>query len=108
MASDPPSPTFAAVPPSVGKAHPGIQDSVWRSPLVGAALALTAGIVLDRYLGIPLPFSLLAALVGLVAWWIMRSAAPGLPLLYLALSGAAVGAAYHRWYVEVYPSDDIG
>ncbi len=82
---------------------------MWRAPLVGAALALTAGIVLDRYLAIPLLFSLLAVGLGLLAWWITRRAArPGLPLVYLTLSGIALGAAYHHAHEESYPADDIG
>ena len=82
MATELQSPAQAVSAPSSDTLHSGFEESVWRSPLVGVALALTAGIVLDRYLGIPLPFSLLAALAGLVAWWITRSAASGLPLVY--------------------------
>ncbi len=109
MASGLLPPAHPARLPSPDRLPFGFEDSVWRSPLVGAALALTAGIVLDRYLGIPLLWSLLAAPVALIFWWVARTAEQrGLPLIYLALSGVAVGAAYHRWYEEVYPSDDIG
>jgi hypothetical protein len=34
-------------------------DSIWRAPLVPAALAYTAGIVLDRYAVVPFAASLL-------------------------------------------------
>ncbi|HTU18232.1 MAG TPA: DNA internalization-related competence protein ComEC/Rec2 [Gemmataceae bacterium] len=82
--------------------------SIWRSPLVPAALALTAGILLDRHLSLPLPVSLIAAAVCLAAWFCARASAHhGLPLVYLALAGAAFGAAYHHYRRDVYAADDI-
>ncbi|MHB1422961.1 MAG: DNA internalization-related competence protein ComEC/Rec2 [Gemmataceae bacterium] len=82
--------------------------SVWRSPLVPAALALTAGILLDRRLSLPLPVSLGAAAVCLAAWFCARgSPHHGLPLVYLALAGTAFGAAYHHYRRDVYAADDI-
>jgi competence protein ComEC len=82
--------------------------SIWRSPLVPAALALTAGILLDRYLSLPMPVSLIAAAVCLVAWFCARASSHrGLPLVYLALAGAAFGAAYHHYRRDVYAPDDI-
>jgi competence protein ComEC len=83
--------------------------SIWQAPLVPAALAVTAGIVADHYLSVPLPFSLLLATAGLVLWAATRSGKqPGLRLVYLALGGAAIGAAYHHWHRDVYPRDDLG
>jgi hypothetical protein len=84
-------------------------ETVWRAPLVPAALAFTAGVVLDRYARVPLAASLLAAAAGLAAWACTRGGArPALPLLYLALAGAAFAAAYHHYRRDVYPADDIG
>src|SRR5579875_2930341 len=72
--------------------------SIWRAPLVPAALALSAGILLDRQFSLPLPGSLIAAAVCLAAWFCARTSShPGLPLIYLALAGAAFGAAYHHY-----------
>jgi competence protein ComEC len=82
--------------------------NIWRAPLVPVALAATAGIVLDRYLGVPLLFSLLAAVTFLAAWAIAGSRRPGLALVYLSLAVLALGAAYHRLQREVYRSDDLG
>lgn len=83
-------------------------DSFWRSPLVPSALAMTVGIILDRYIGVPMPASLLVTASCLVGWFRTRgSPNPGLPLLYLALAGAAFGAAYHHYRRDVYASDDI-
>src|SRR5262245_56118558 len=84
-------------------------DSVWRAPLVPVALAVTAGIVADRYLRIPLGYSLTAAVIALASWAVARnSRTAGLPLVYLALTCAALGAAYHHGCRDVYPADDIG
>jgi hypothetical protein len=84
-------------------------ESIWRSPLVPAALAVTAGVVLDRYFGVPLAVSLLAMAACLVAW-LVTLAGPqrGLPLVYLAMAGVAFGAAYHHYRRDFYPPDDIG
>jgi competence protein ComEC len=79
------------------------------APLVPFALAVTAGVVADRYAGVPLAFSLLLALAGVVASMLaMRQAQNKLPLVYLAVSAAAFGAAYHHWQRDVYAPDDIG
>jgi competence protein ComEC len=96
MASAPPPPSPAS-------------ESVWNAPLVPAALAVTAGVVLDRYAAVPPVASLLAAAVALVAWACARAGPrAGLPLVYLALAGAAFGAAYHHYRRDVYPPDDVG
>jgi competence protein ComEC len=71
------------------------------------ALAMTAGIVLDRFWIVPLPASLCAAFVCLLAWLIFsNSAHKWLALVYLWGGVAGFGAAYHHWqryYLE--PSD---
>jgi competence protein ComEC len=73
------------------------------------AIAVSAGIVLDRYVSIPLAFSLLAAFAALVSWAIASLGRRStLPLIYLWLSIAALGAAYHHLHRDTYPADDIG
>lgn len=85
------------------------EPDVWRAPFFGIALAFTAGIVFDRYAPVPVGLSLIASALGLVAWAVTRRGhSPGLPLLYLAGSIAAVGAAYHHWHVAVFAPDDVG
>jgi competence protein ComEC len=80
--------------------------SVWRAPLVPAALAFTAGIILDRYLSVPLGFSLAAAAVCLAAWIATSlGSGKGLPLVYLALAGVAFGTAYHHLRRDLGPQD---
>ncbi len=85
-----------------------LPHSVWLAPLVPAALALTAGVLLDRYISLPLMGSSIAAIVCLVAWFCVRVGAPrGLPLVYLTLATVAFGAAYHNYRREVVANDDI-
>jgi competence protein ComEC len=92
-----------------GPAWLGDRGDPWQAPLAPAALAVTAGIVAARYGGIPLALSLLLGAVGLVAWRLTsRGPRPGLALVYLAVSAAGFGAAYHHWRRDVYAADDIG
>jgi competence protein ComEC len=84
-------------------------DSIWRAPLVPAALAYTAGIVLDRYAIVPFAASLLLMLGGMAGWLVAcLRGRTRLPLAFLALAGAAFGAAYHHYRRDVYPDDDVG
>jgi competence protein ComEC len=83
--------------------------SIWRAPLVWVALAVTLGIVLDRYFDLPFSLTLLAAAAGLIAWALTRSSRQtGLALVYLQFSIVAFGAAYHHWHRNVQAPDDIG
>jgi competence protein ComEC len=73
------------------------------------ALFVTAGIVADRYFSIPLLFSMLTTVGSLVVWLgLCRSTKSGLPLLYLWIAGAGLGAASHHAYREGFSADDIG
>lgn len=83
-------------------------DLVWRAPLVPAALALTAGIVADRYLSIPERDYLFAAVAALAAWAICRLGRHnGLALVYLLLAVVAFGGFYHYWRHDFLQPDDI-
>src|SRR4029077_13247494 len=91
-----------------GKREP-VFVSIWQAPLVPVTLAATAGIVFDRYHGLPLLVSLLAALVALIAWTVTRLGPNrGLDLVYLGLCSMALGAAYHHAHRNLYRQDDIG
>src|SRR5437868_13044455 len=84
-------------------------ESILRAPLVPFALAGTAGIVLDRYAAIPLPICLFVAVAGILTWAIMFfGGKPGLAVVYLGISMAALGAGYHHGYRNLYAADDIG
>jgi competence protein ComEC len=84
-------------------------EPIWRGPLVPVALAATAGIVLDRVFGLPLLWTLLAALVAVAGCMVFtwrRRPVPTIALLACAVT--ALGAAYHHWQRDVYAADDIG
>jgi competence protein ComEC len=84
-------------------------QSIWRAPLVPVALALTAGIVMDRHFDLPIAVSLLAAFAALLAL-VAASAGrqTGLAVVYLCVMVAALGAAYHQWHRHVFAEDDLG
>jgi competence protein ComEC len=93
------------------KAWPDTPDtqSIWQAPLVPAALALTTGILVDRFGSVPLLFSLLVLVAGVIAWGATRlGRQSNLGLIYLALAVAAFGAAFHHWQRDSYRADDIG
>src|SRR5947209_7321583 len=95
--------------PTSGRLSMPVDYAIWNAPLVPVALAGTAGIVLDRLAGVPLPISVLAAASGLLAWllmWLGRSS--GLPFVYLWFSIAALGAGYHHAWRESFAAEDIG
>src|SRR5581483_11111764 len=73
-------------------AAPGVlTDPLWRAPLVQVSLAATAGVALDRSLGLPLPVSLIAAFTALVAWAVaLFGRRSGLAAVYLWLTVAAL------------------
>jgi competence protein ComEC len=87
----------------------GFSPSFWQAPLAPVALVATAGVVADRWAGIPLPLSLAAVAACLAAWLAMGTGRQtGLALVYLLGSVAALGAAYHHWHREAVADDDIG
>ena len=76
------------------------------APLVPFALAASAGLLLDRYAGLPFDATLIAAGVAVVAWFLVQNRSPvAAGLLWLAVAGAA--AAHHHWHRHGHPPDDI-
>jgi competence protein ComEC len=94
--------------PGRGPSGTSATENIWRAPLMAVALAVTAGVLLDRYRSVPLLISLLTLAGCLLAWLItQRSPKPGLPLVYLALAAIALGAGRHHAYRDLYSPDDI-
>ncbi len=93
-------------------AEPGTDNpsgSLWHAPLVPVALAFTAGILLDRFMAVTLAGSLFVAVVMLTAWAVNGfGGKPGLSLVYLAFTVAALGAAYHHYRRDCHSPDDVG
>jgi competence protein ComEC len=79
------------------------------------ALAVTAGIVADRYLTDCYPkfpffeFSIILAAAGIIAWICSsRGHTKNTAVAFLGVSAFAVGAAYHHYQRDVYAPNDIG
>jgi competence protein ComEC len=106
-------PTVATVPTAspvkpVSPPRPDLAGSIWRAPLVLAALALSAGFILDRFFSPPLAGSLFSLAAALVAWvFTILGRSRGLPLVYLTLALAALGAVYHHTRRDIIPPDDV-
>lgn len=109
MATAFPRSEFPPVPLAPGRPFARRSSAVWQAPLFPVALAVSAGIVADRYWLIPLAASLTLAAVAVVAWLVARSGRHRhLSLIYLAVAAGAVGAGYHHSHREIYAADDIG
>ncbi len=95
--------------PPLERRQPARGDlDVWRAPLVPLALALSAGLVLDRHVQPSLSLSLALACAGLLAWLIHRAASQRpLAIAYLLLAATGLGCAYHHLRVYYHASVDI-
>ena len=89
-------------------AKPPLRDLIWQVPLVPVAVAVTAGLLADRYIGIPLAVAALGLLISFVAWFI--AASRKLPNSAIALWCVAgfLAAAYHHGWRNDYAGDDVG
>ena len=85
------------------------RPSTWQAPLVPAALAVTGGIVTDRYAEISSTLSL-ACLAGslLVFSLARRQGHTWTALICLGVAGVSAGAALHRNHLASFPAEDIG
>ena len=78
-------------------------------PLVVVLAAVCGGIVVDRWLEIPLPAWLLSAAVAWFVWlllWRFRRDATAAIVLLIALS--AVGGGWHHFRWHFFAADDVG
>src|SRR5438874_5787287 len=73
------------------------------APLAPVAVALTAGVVADRCLGVPPAAEAAALLAGALGCLAARYRWPA-----FAVACAAAGALYHHQYRDVYDADDVG
>jgi competence protein ComEC len=105
----------ASAPQQASTLRPASAASLWRAPLAPAAVAVTAGIVVDRFgpAGKSVdPYAVVLAIIAIVlvflAAWLFSRARPGVSLVYLWCAVGFGGAAYHHWWCHVYPAGDIG
>jgi competence protein ComEC len=102
--------TTVAAPPAVlppaRRTTEGL--AVWQAPLVPIAVAVSAGIVIDRFAGVPVLASLAVGVACLIAY-IVCSAGPRqlLALVYLWTAAAALACAYHHWRHTGIADDDV-
>jgi competence protein ComEC len=96
-------------PPDDTSAKP--PEAPWRefarAPLVPVALAATAGLIADRYVGVPLAAGLVAAAVALVAWLVTRTTSRRFALGWLLACAAASAATHHHSWRNSFGADDI-
>lgn len=75
------------------------------APLVPVALAVTLGLITDRYVGVPTLVGFGVAAVGLIGWAVFRARPFAIVWLWVAFAGLA--AAYHHAHRHEFPPDDI-
>lgn len=80
----------------------------WQAPLVPAALAVTAGLVLARSAAVAPGTLLLLAGVCLLLWYLALRRRPDLALAFLWLTCLPLAAAYHHWWRQQLSPRDIG
>src|SRR4051812_18841823 len=90
---------------------PPVVEPAWteftRSPLVPVALTATAGLLLDRYVGVPLDASVIAAVVCLVGWVVARGREVASAPVWLWLAAGALAAAHHHDRRHTFDPDDV-
>ena len=102
MYAPPPSPDDPAVRPP----EPAWREFA-RSPLVPVALAVTVGLLAERYIGVPLGAALTVAVAALVGWFLTRRTSPQTAFGWLLVCCAAVAAAHLHSHRHSIRNDDI-
>src|SRR5688572_29292765 len=102
MSSSPPSTSASPKP-----AEPAWKEFA-RSPLVPVAMAVTLGLIADRYGPVPLHVSLFAAVGALVGWFVARRRSQPAAVGWLWVAAAALAAAHHHNQRYEFDADDLG
>jgi competence protein ComEC len=99
----PPDPDDLSLPPP-----PAPWREFARAPLVPVAVAISVGLIIDRYGSVPESAGWAVAIVGVVVWVlaIIRKAETATVWLWIASVGLAM--TYHHTYRHNFPIDDIG
>lgn len=78
-----------------------------RAPLVPVALAVTVGLVVDRYAPMPIEVGIVVAMVGFIGWTVsVVRRQPIIAFLWIAFAGLA--AAYHHTHRHAFAENDVG
>jgi competence protein ComEC len=87
---------------------PPLRELIWESPLVPVAIAVTAGLVLDRYLEMTLAYSIAIVAGAAIAWLLLLKRKSRFAPFALWVAAGGLAGNYHHLYRNVYPGDDIG
>ena len=79
-----------------------------RAPLVPVALAISLGLLVDRYGHVPEATGWVLAGLGLVVWGIARARAAESAIVWLWIAAAGLGTTYHHLHRHSFPANDIG
>lgn len=72
------------------------------------AIAVTIGLMADRYFGVTIEWGLAVACGGVVGWACLNRVRPMLAIVLLWAAFAGLGAAYHHAHRHSFDADDIG
>jgi competence protein ComEC len=86
---------------------PALREWIWQAPLVPPALFATAGLLADRYVGVPLLAGFLALIACVIGWLILQRRRSWLAPVLLWLACACLAALYHHAHRGPFPEDDI-
>lgn len=108
MSESPQSDSLPPPDPGLGaKALPPVWQEFAAAPLVPVAIAVTLGLMLDRYAGVSVAVGLAITALGGFGWWLAsRRNAAVLPWLGLVFVG--LGAVHHHLYLHHRDPTDIG
>ena len=79
-----------------------------RSPLVPVALAVSAGLIVDRYTETPLAGELLVSGLAMIAWLVAKKRKSDSAAIWLWFAAGALAAAHHHTHRHAFAPDDIG
>lgn len=102
-------PDVLALPPDEPDIRPlePVLREFARAPLVPVAIAVTAGLIVDRYGAIPPVFGWLVGLVALVTWWTAHVRRAASARVWLWIAAGALAATHHSTHRHVFGSNDI-
>ena len=95
------------VSPTPAPVEPGWKEFA-RSPLVPVALAVSAGLIIDRYTETTLAGELLVSGLAMLAWLVARIRKSDSAAIWLWLAAGALAAAHHHTHRHAFAPDDIG
>src|SRR5262245_29661072 len=87
---------------------PPLRELIWEAPLVPVGFAATAGLLLDRYVGLPIVAWGLGLVAAFSAWGkLFRKNSPRAVVALWVAAGFLAGG-YHHYHCNLFPSDDVG